>query len=108
MLRRHGHTYWTADNAGLAAESDDDLTVYAQQHNAVLVTIDRPFSDRRRRNAIGRHLRLRCVEPEAASVLEEHLDEVVELLHREHVTIKVSKAGVVPDSDWKADVPAGA
>jgi hypothetical protein len=102
MLHRQGHTWWTADNAHLAGDKDDVLTGYADDHRAVLVTFDREFTQRRRRNSIGQHVKLRCVEPQAAAVLETHLDEVVELLRgREHVTIKVSKDGVVPDSDWQ-------
>lgn len=100
MLGRHGQGWWTAYGAGIAGDQDDDLTKYADDHDAVLVTFDREFTARRRRNAIGRHVMLRCVEPDAAHVLETHLGEVLELLHREHVTVKVSKDGVVPDSDW--------
>lgn len=39
---------------------------------------------RRRRNPIGRHVRLRCAEPEAAAVLEVRLSEVLAYLERDH------------------------
>lgn len=56
-LRRHGHVCWTAADAGLADESqDDDLSVYAEGREAVLITLDREFTLRRRRNPIGRHI----------------------------------------------------
>jgi hypothetical protein len=101
MLRRHGHECWTAANAGLADEGEDDnLTVYAAQHRAALVTLDRRFMQRRQANSIGQHVRLRCAEPEAATVLGGFLKEVLEYLERDHVTITVSQSGVKADSDW--------
>jgi len=101
MLRRHGHACWTAADAGLADESqDDNLSVYADGREAVLVTPDREFTLRRRQNPIGRHIRLRCAEPEAAEVLSAKLDEVVAYLQRDHVTVMVSKDKVNADSRW--------
>jgi predicted nuclease of predicted toxin-antitoxin system len=74
MLRRHGHVSWTASEAGLANEGqDDNLTIYAADHRAVLVTLDREFIRRRQANPIGQHIRLRCLEPEAADVLASRL-----------------------------------
>ena len=102
MLLSRGHACWTAAQAGLAAEGEDDkLTVYAAARHAVLVTLDRQFSQRRRKNPIGQHIRLRCAEPEAAQVLETHLSKVLEYLERDHVTLTVSQHGVTAESDWK-------
>lgn len=101
MLRRHGHDWWSADDAGLADEGqDDNLTVYAAKRRAVLVTLDREFSQRRRANAHGWHVKLRCPEPDAAVVLAGHLKEVLEYLERDHVTVTVSREEVKADSDW--------
>lgn len=101
MLRRQGHDCWTAAHAGLAAESqDDNLTVYAAERGAVLVTLDRRFMQRRQANPIGRHIRLHCGEPEAAACLANHLAEVLALLERDHVTITISPNAVKADSDW--------
>jgi predicted nuclease of predicted toxin-antitoxin system len=95
MLVAEGHDCWTASEAGLATEGqDDNLSVYADSRRAALVTFDQEFSRRRRKNPIGRHVWLRCPEPRAAAVLRAHLPEVVDLLHREHVTIEVSGKGV--------------
>jgi hypothetical protein len=55
---------------------------------------------RRQANPIGRHVRLRCSEPEAAAVLSGCLREVLEYLEREHVTVTVSQTQVKADSDW--------
>ena len=97
VLRRNGHICWTANEAGLADEAEDDnLTVYADKRQAVLVSLDVQFMQRRRANAIERHVRLRCTEPEpeAAAVLAGHLKEVLEYLERDHVTVTVSRQGV--------------
>lgn len=101
MLRQHGHTCWTAADAGLADEGqDDNLSVYADVRDAVLITLDREFTLRRRRNPIGRHMRLRCAEPEAAEVLSASLDEVLAYLQREHVTVTIFRNEVRADSAW--------
>jgi hypothetical protein len=101
MLRRQGHDCLTAAQAGLAAEGlDDNLTVYAASRGAILVTLDQRFMQRRRANPIGRHIRLRCLEPAAAACLSSHLAEVLALLERDHVTVTVSQDGVKADSGW--------
>jgi predicted nuclease of predicted toxin-antitoxin system len=101
MLLREGHEAWSVGAAGLAVAKDDDLTVYAVNHEAVLISLDVEFMQRRRVNAIGRHLRLRCSEPVAAGVLRGHLKQVLEYLERDHVTVTVSQSGVKADSDWQ-------
>lgn len=102
MLHDGGHECWTAADAGLATEGqDDNLSVYATEHHAVLVTMDVEFTRRRRRNPIGHHVMLRCAPPEAAAVLGAHLTEVLDLLHRADVTIAVSQGRVIPASRWE-------
>jgi predicted nuclease of predicted toxin-antitoxin system len=100
MLLREGHEAWSAYQAGLADAGDDELTVYAERRTAVLVSLDVQFMQRRRANAIGRHVRLRCPEPDAAAVLRGCLKEVLEYLERDHVTVTVSRDGVKADSAW--------
>ena len=101
MLRRRGHDCWTAADAGLADEGqDDNLSVYAHERDAVLVTLDVEFTRRRRRNPIGRHIRLRCPEPEAADLLASRLEDVLAYLERDHVTLIVSKEEIKADSAW--------
>lgn len=53
MLRRKGHDCLTASQVGLAAATDDALTVWASEHRAVVLTTDREFSRKRMQNAIG-------------------------------------------------------
>jgi predicted nuclease of predicted toxin-antitoxin system len=101
MLRRHGHECLTASQVGLAAATDDALTVWACEHEAVLVSTDREFSQRRVRNAIGHHMWLRCKDWEADAVLEACLDVVVARLEaRSDLTIRVSVSGLSDSSAW--------
>lgn len=81
-LAKLGYQCWTAHGAGLNRASDDDLTVYACNNNACLVTHDREFSVRRRQNVVGRHIWLTCSEWDAASVLADALMDIVPILER--------------------------
>jgi predicted nuclease of predicted toxin-antitoxin system len=102
MLRQAEQTCWTVGEAGLATEGqDDNLTVYAANRGAVLVTMDREFSRRRIENAIGGLIWLRCDPPKAAAVLRAHLDDVFQLLQRGDVTIVVSEDHVSASSTWE-------
>lgn len=83
FLQRQGHECWSAAAAGLAGEEaaeDDEVSVYADVKGAVVVTHDREFSFRRRRNTFGRHVWLRCLEPMAVEVIAAHLDELLSVL----------------------------
>jgi Domain of unknown function (DUF5615) len=101
MLRQHGHEVVTAGEVRLATASDDDVTVWADQLQGALVTMDRGFSKRRRRNVIGRHVWLRCHDPDAAWVLQLHLEAVIPLIARhQHVLVRVSKDNVDASYDW--------
>jgi predicted nuclease of predicted toxin-antitoxin system len=77
-----GHECWTAAEANLHDAPDDALAVYAADRNAALVSHDAEFARRRRQNTIGRHVWLRCTEPRAAAVLNQHLAELVGVLGR--------------------------
>lgn len=100
-LRAAGHEAWTAADAGLNEVRDDVLTVYAHEKKAVLVTHDREFSQRRRRNVVGRHLWLRCNEWDAAVLLVGHLADILSVLQaREDVFVVVSKAGLEVAMGW--------
>ena len=102
MLRQHHHECWTASAVGLAAASDDALTVWASGHNAVVVSTDQEFGQRRSRNAIGLHVWLHCADWEASTVLDTHLSEVVARLEAgSDLTVRVSKDGVTDSSDWR-------
>jgi len=101
MLRRRGHECLTASQVGLAAASDDALTVWADKHDAAIISTDREFGRRRMNNAIGHHVWLRCPDWEADAVLQTHLDEVATLLEtRSDLTVRVSKDGLTDSSAW--------
>ena len=102
MLRQLHHECWTASAVGLAAASDDALTVWASEHGAVVVSTDREFGQRRSRNAIGLHVWVHCADWDASTVLGVHLDDVVARLEaRSDLTVRVSKEGVSDSSDWR-------
>jgi predicted nuclease of predicted toxin-antitoxin system len=102
VLRRRHHECWTASAVGLAAASDDALTVWASGHHAVVVSTDQEFGQRRTRNAIGWHVWLHCADWDASTVLGAHLDAVVARLEaRTDLTVCVSKDGVTASSDWR-------
>ena len=101
-LREWGHEAWTAAEAGLAASLDDELTVYAQEHAAVLITHDREFSNRRKRNVVGKHVFMRCNEWDAADLLVEHLEVLVKILAAsDDLWASVSKQGVNFSHEWR-------
>jgi predicted nuclease of predicted toxin-antitoxin system len=101
MLRRRGHDCLSASQVGLAAATDDALTVWASEHRSAVVSTDREFGRRRMNNAIGHHVWLRCLDWEADVVLEAHLAEVVNRLDaRSDLTIRVSVDGLTDSSAW--------
>lgn len=97
ILRKLGHEAWTVANAGLSDAADDDLTIYAQERQAALITHDSEFSERRRRNVVGQHIYLKCKEWDAAEVLADNLDEILAVLtRRPDVWIRLS-----PEAEYK-------
>lgn len=102
MLRTHGHRCESAWSVKLSDSGDDDLTVWAHDHSAVLISTDVEFATRRRRNSIGWHIWLRCTDWEAAAVLETHLADVLDIVAaRRDVVIRVSKDGIDPFEAWR-------
>lgn len=101
MLRGRGHEAWPFTKTKLTGAPDDDVTVYADYRRAVLVTMDNEFSRRRKRNTVGQHVHLRCADPDALTVLERHLDDLVPiLLHRDDVMVELSHAKLTIFSNW--------
>jgi predicted nuclease of predicted toxin-antitoxin system len=101
MLRGHGHECLTASQVGLAIATDDAFTVWASEHRAVVVSTDRECGRRRMQNAIGHHVWLRCLDWEAAAVLEVHLVEVVSRIEaRSDLTVRASVNGLTDSSAW--------
>lgn len=95
MLRQRQHDCHTASEVGLSQARDDALTVWASQHGAVIVSTDREFGQRRMKNAIGRHVWLRCLDWEAGDVLAECLDQLVDRLQAQaDITVRVSREGL--------------
>lgn len=104
VLRRAGHDCTTASETGTADLEDDDHTVYATDRAAVMVSCDRRFSQRRQRQAFGKHLYLRCAMPQVAEVLEGHLAEVLDTLQwAEHITVTVTVTEVSARFGWNPE-----
>lgn len=79
LLRSAGHEVVTASEVGLAgaeAASDDEITVYATDRDMVVITHDREFTARRKRNTFGLHVRLMCAQPDAVEIVSARLDEL--------------------------------
>jgi predicted nuclease of predicted toxin-antitoxin system len=102
MLRRHGHHVVTAGEVRLAAGTDDDITVWAHNHGGVLVTTDREFSQRKARRVIGRHVWMRCPDPDVVEVLKDHLDAVIVFAERyQDVLMRISRDQFLTYFAWE-------
>ena len=103
FLINEGHNCWSADQANLSDAEDDDLTIYADTKNAVVVTHDREFSARRRRITIGMHIFLDCPEPDAVDLMEQHLDDIIGALGRSHgdLFVRVSPTRLDISHNWE-------
>lgn len=66
-----------------------------------MVTHDREFTERRKRNTIGQHVRLCGEHPDGPRFLETHLDEACEILSaRADVVLEIRFSGVSAFSSW--------
>ena len=102
VFRRFGHDAWSISETGLFKGKDDDLTCYAADHGAVLVTHDKEFSQRRKRNVVGKHLWLRCPDLEAADLVAARHEEIVTLLQsRVDIWVRVSADRIDTSSAWE-------
>jgi predicted nuclease of predicted toxin-antitoxin system len=82
VLRDMGHEAWTAEESGLSREADPNLTIYAHDRDAALLTHDREFSQTFKKHIVGRHVYLDCREPAAREVVASRLPDVIEILER--------------------------
>lgn len=103
ILRKDGHQCHTAAEAGIADATDDEIAVFADDRSMVLVTQDKEFSQRRRRNVYGKHVYLACEQWDAVEVVKFHLEELVGTLGtRDSIFIKVTKTKVKPyPNSWE-------
>jgi hypothetical protein len=93
VLIKAGHECWRAP--GSVIGEDDAVSVYSHDHDAVVVTHDREFTGRRRKNTFGKHVRLNCEQPDGPALVLTHLDELVRTLgFIEAIVVVVSPGGV--------------
>lgn len=97
-----GHDAWTAYQANLSVEDDDELTVYASRQRAVLITHDREFSRRRRQNVIGHHIWLDCSEMDAAEILCAALPQAMPILeHNADLWLRITVTKIETSYTWR-------
>lgn len=80
VIRAAGHHCWTASQAATQNDDDDEQTVYATDKDAVLITHDREFTNRRKRLPFGHHVRLVCHQMDGPDLLSSALDKIVSIL----------------------------
>lgn len=101
VLVAAGHEAWTVAAAGIPDAADDDVSVYAAQKDAVVITHDVEFSARRRRNPHGRHVQLGCPEPDAVEVVGARIVELVSAIQPfADIFVYVSKDGIKTHLLW--------
>jgi len=70
--------------------------------NAVLITHDREFSQRRRRAVIGHHIWLNCPEIDAADILGEALPRVLPVIeHNPDVWARITVTKIDLSYSWR-------
>lgn len=88
-LTRLGHEAFAIAEVGSANANDDVVAITADEKNAVVVTHDKAFAQRQRRNTTVRMIYLTCDEWQACEVLTDYLADLVPILaHRPHVVIR--------------------
>jgi predicted nuclease of predicted toxin-antitoxin system len=95
VLNRAGHDCWRSTD-GLAPDAEDDeVSVYADDRQAVVITHDREFTERRKKNTFGKHVRMTCEQPDACGVIEERLEELIPILEEtSDIVVEVSATKV--------------
>jgi predicted nuclease of predicted toxin-antitoxin system len=90
VLVAAGHQCWATSEAGRSDAGDHEQAYYSLTKDAVTVTHDQEFTETRKRNTIGKHLCLRCEQPDGPALLKTWLDVLPELLDRhEHVVVEL-------------------
>jgi predicted nuclease of predicted toxin-antitoxin system len=83
---RH-HQCWTVPNAGLANAVDDDVSVYADNKKAVLITHDKELAHRRQISYFGALVFLKCSEPHACEVVERQFEDIIRLIPKHQAVV---------------------
>lgn len=87
VFRSAGHESWTTAEAGRSLSSDDDQAAYAADMNAVIVTHDKEFAQRQRRNTVGQMLFLKCEQPDAPDVVDHFLPTITPVLKQMRLVV---------------------
>ena len=103
VIRAAGYECWTASQAATQNDDDDEQTVYAVDKGAVIVTHDREFTNRRKPQPFGHHVRLKCHQMDGPELLERALDRIVTSLSASpDMVLEVSpgRGGVIVIKAW--------
>ncbi len=102
ILMERGQECWATSEAGRSDASDDDQAVYADDKHAVVVTHDREFTERMKKNTTGRHVRLCGEQPDGPRLLERWIALVLPALEAmPYVVIELRQEGYQVFSAWK-------
>lgn len=101
VLRGKNHDCVLASEVGVV--EDDDIAVWADDRDMVVVAHDNDFARRQMRRTIGRHLWLRFAHPDACYLVELHHDQIVaQLGNAENCVVEVRQALVIYHApNWK-------
>lgn len=96
-IRKRKHDCWRAPEHLAQDGRDDEISIYAVEKDAVVISHDGEFAARRRAHPIGIHVRLKCSEPDAVEVVRLHFADVIEAISYLGIgVINVSWNGVEP------------
>ena len=96
-----GHECWTANEAGLADASDDDLLLYAIEKGAVLITHDVKFARRHSATTSGRMVHLGCDQMDAYDIVERWLQFVEGALeHTTDLHVRMNHVSYEVGANW--------
>lgn len=101
VIRSAAHEATTAAQVGLETADDADLAVWADDRSYVVISHDRAFAAWRKRKTWGRHVYLRCSEPQAVTAVERFLSDIIGVLERRPdvvVTVQLTRYEVAPMS----------
>lgn len=92
VLRSNGWSAHSLNELGIYDATDEAVAIVASERDAVAVTVDVEFSRWRRQRLIGRHMQLRCSDPDVVDVLDSRIHDVVPALaHNDNVFVILSK-----------------
>ena len=103
MLGELGHDAWTIPEAGMGTFKDDDVSVYAHEKNAILITDDRELLSRRRHEQFyGQVIGMRGTKALYVTYLGGCIDTVLALFQAHaDLVVDVGPLGFMVTAPWR-------